>query len=203
MAWKTDVHYLVLTHAVTRVEDDPLAHHYVFIHWVVVKTMLILAAVLQLLWAKGMSIDIYRSNIAYSHKWVRKIMPKLIIVRICHTFNFFWYVSRLHCVASLDSIKLVRIGKLILPISDSDVFLPFQTCLADPLGREYQGKHYPDTTWSSYSPAPLWASSARSHLQRPPKNKDRKSHLLCVFAYVNALMHSELHIHTTVITTFH
>ena len=30
-AWKTDIHYLVLTHAMTRVEDDPLAHHLVFI----------------------------------------------------------------------------------------------------------------------------------------------------------------------------
>lgn len=48
MARKTDVHYLVLTHAVTRVEDDPLAHHYVFICRIVVKTVVDLAPVLQL-----------------------------------------------------------------------------------------------------------------------------------------------------------
>lgn len=40
--------YLVLTHAVTRVEDDPLAHHLVLIFRVVVEAVVGLAAVLQL-----------------------------------------------------------------------------------------------------------------------------------------------------------
>lgn len=41
-------HYLVLTHAVTRVKNDPLAHHDVFVWRVVVKTVAGLAPVLQL-----------------------------------------------------------------------------------------------------------------------------------------------------------
>lgn len=45
MTWNP---YLVLAHAVTWVEDDPLAHHYVFICRTVVKTVVGLAPVLYL-----------------------------------------------------------------------------------------------------------------------------------------------------------
>ncbi len=48
IAMNTDVCYLVLTHAMTWVEDDPLAHHHMFICRVVVKTVVGLASVLQL-----------------------------------------------------------------------------------------------------------------------------------------------------------
>lgn len=49
---KTEVHYLVLTHSVTRIQDDPLAHHCVFIRGVVVEAVVGLSSVLQLQWAK-------------------------------------------------------------------------------------------------------------------------------------------------------
>lgn len=49
--------YLVLTHAMTRVEDDPLAHHYVFICRVVVKAVVELAPVFQLLRVKSRQVS--------------------------------------------------------------------------------------------------------------------------------------------------
>jgi len=48
MACKADGPYLVLTHAVTWVENDPLAHQHVVVYRVVVEAVVGLAPVFQL-----------------------------------------------------------------------------------------------------------------------------------------------------------
>lgn len=45
MVWKTTVHYLVQTHAMTHVKDDPLAKRIVFTFWVVVKAVVIVTPI--------------------------------------------------------------------------------------------------------------------------------------------------------------
>lgn len=82
-------HYLVLTHAVTRVKNDPLAHHYVFVWRVVVKTVAGLAPVLQLQRFKKtaesaqtiqrteVQRQVRKSKLEFTKKEIRKFVLKI------------------------------------------------------------------------------------------------------------------------------
>lgn len=120
MALQRGRRYLVLTHAVTRVKDDPFAHHRVLISRVVIEAVVGLPSILQL-----------KDKVWLTHFPCR-----------C-TLHFQSTVEAL-----IGPVKrfFFRTWKLLPGSEPIGAVSPFQTCPVCLLGRGVLGRRYPGTT---------------------------------------------------------